>query len=48
MMATINLNELGLLVVALFVVTCLVALLIWGLAGIKERWAIAQSRDQRR
>ncbi len=36
--ATIDLNELGVLVVGLFVVTWLVALLIWQFADIEERW----------
>jgi nickel/cobalt transporter (NiCoT) family protein len=46
---TINLNELGVLVVALFVLTWVVALLIWQVADIEERWAMPQQLgDQRR
>ena len=41
LVTTLNLNALGLLVVALFVLTWLVALIIWRFAHIEERWATA-------
>jgi high-affinity nickel-transport protein len=38
--ATLNLNELEIVVVALFVATWLVALLVWQVADIEERWTL--------
>ena len=40
LLTTMNLNALGVIVVALFVVTWVVALLIWQLADIEARWTL--------
>jgi high-affinity nickel-transport protein len=40
---TVNLNELGVVVVAIFVLTWLVALLIWQVAHIEERWTLPRN-----
>jgi high-affinity nickel-transport protein len=43
-MATINLNSVGYMVVALFVLTWVVALAVWRLGRIEQRWAADMRR----
>ena len=43
--ANLNLNTVGYVIVGLFVVTWAVAIAVWRLAGIERRWALAPARE---
>jgi high-affinity nickel-transport protein len=43
--AGLNLNNVGFIIVATFVAVWAIAIAYWKIAGVEDRWAIAQQRD---